>query len=212
MYRSIYLLLSLCCVVNTRMTCVCAWLGLSGVLRNTQLLNSDLLFVHSLLPLLLLMMMLILMQSKIKETFVAFDTDQNGEINMTELRALLGRLGEMPSEKHLQVGWDAVDRASGSFAGRGGPWGRSIRLVDSICDLGGDGICLWKEPDTMWSLAIICCCSFSGFWVFPRGPLRFFGAGGASALASVADIFGHPSACLPASSFCCGCGCVCRSR
>lgn len=43
-------------------------------------------------------------QLNIKETFVSFDADQNGEINMTELRALLGRLGEMPSEKHLQVG------------------------------------------------------------------------------------------------------------
>ena len=42
-------------------------------------------------------------QSKIKETFVTFDTDQDGEINMAELRAMLGRLGEMPSEKHLQV-------------------------------------------------------------------------------------------------------------
>lgn len=27
----------------------------------------------------------------------------NGEIDMTELRALLGRMGEMPSERHLQV-------------------------------------------------------------------------------------------------------------
>eukprot|EP00903_Cladosiphon_okamuranus_P012347 g11576.t1 len=48
-------------------------------------------------------------KSKIKETFVAFDTDQNGEINMTELRVLLGRLGEMPSEKHLQESMKEAD-------------------------------------------------------------------------------------------------------
>eukprot|EP00752_Nemacystus_decipiens_P007180 g6429.t1 len=46
---------------------------------------------------------------KIKETFVTFDTDQNGEINMTELRAMLGRLGEMPSEKHLQESMKEAD-------------------------------------------------------------------------------------------------------
>lgn len=42
-------------------------------------------------------------QVKIKKTFAEFDMDQNGEIDLTELRSLLGRLGEMPSEKHLQV-------------------------------------------------------------------------------------------------------------
>lgn len=44
------------------------------------------------------------LQTKIKEAFAAFDTNQSGDISMEELRALLGQLGEIPSEKHLQVG------------------------------------------------------------------------------------------------------------
>lgn len=44
-------------------------------------------------------------QAKLKTTFASFDADMDGQIDMSELRALLSRIGEMPSEKHLQVPW-----------------------------------------------------------------------------------------------------------
>ncbi|CAB1100770.1 unnamed protein product [Ectocarpus sp. CCAP 1310/34] len=51
------------------------------------------------------------LQTKIKEAFAAFDTNQSGDISMQELRALLGQLGEMPSEKLLQVGQESMREA-----------------------------------------------------------------------------------------------------
>ncbi|CAM9190224.1 unnamed protein product [Ectocarpus sp. 4 AP-2014] len=48
-------------------------------------------------------------KTKIKEAFAAFDTNQSGDISMEELRALLGQLGEMPSEKHLQESMREAD-------------------------------------------------------------------------------------------------------
>lgn len=39
-----------------------------------------------------------------KQAFATLDGNQDGQILMSELRALLGQMGEMPSERHLQVG------------------------------------------------------------------------------------------------------------
>lgn len=73
-------------------------------------------------------------QTKIKETFAAHDSNQNGEINMAELRALLESLGQVPSEKHLQVG-----RVVGSpvpyrsiHSVRSIPFGRAVRSIGSV--------------------------------------------------------------------------------
>lgn len=52
-----------------------------------------------------LALVVILLQAKLKTTFASFDADMDGQIDMSELRALLSRIGEMPSEKHLQVPW-----------------------------------------------------------------------------------------------------------
>ncbi|CAM9964616.1 unnamed protein product [Ascophyllum nodosum] len=41
-------------------------------------------------------------KAKIKQTFVAFDVNEDGQIDMMELRGILSRMGEMPSEKQLQ--------------------------------------------------------------------------------------------------------------
>ena len=43
-------------------------------------------------------------QTKMKQAFATLDGNQDGQILMSELRALLGQMGEMPSERHLQVG------------------------------------------------------------------------------------------------------------
>lgn len=39
-----------------------------------------------------------------KQAFCALDRNQDGQILMSELRGLLGQMGEMPSERNLQVG------------------------------------------------------------------------------------------------------------
>lgn len=46
---------------------------------------------------------LIFLQRRIRETFSAFDVNQDGHIDMMELRGFLSRMGEIPSEKQLQV-------------------------------------------------------------------------------------------------------------
>lgn len=43
-------------------------------------------------------------QTKMKQAFGALDGNQDGQILMSELRELLRQMGEMPSEKNLQVG------------------------------------------------------------------------------------------------------------
>lgn len=109
---------------------VSAWRGgCTHVTRASAQVQFALLFFFPPLLLPLLLLPSSSRQAKIKETFVAFDVDQNGEINMTELRALLGRLGEMPSEKHLQVGCDAVRCSAVDRSGRIEVFG-SARLED----------------------------------------------------------------------------------
>lgn len=51
-----------------------------------------------------LLISLIFLQRRIRETFAAFDVNQDGHIDMMELRGVLSRMGEIPSEKQLQVG------------------------------------------------------------------------------------------------------------
>lgn len=38
-----------------------------------------------------------------KENFAGHDVDMNGEIDMAELRRFLGEMGEIPTERQLQV-------------------------------------------------------------------------------------------------------------
>lgn len=52
-------------------------------------------------------------KTKMKQAFGALDGNQDGQILMSELRALLGQMGEMPSERHLQEAMKEADVYNG---------------------------------------------------------------------------------------------------